>query len=260
MLIIGSTAIKHHFPDFKRSPSDIDFILLKDRDNAKRRERLRADHPDTKVEFLTDPGILKYQQKGYLSPDLLLTLKCSHIFWDVNWDKHMWDIQFLLEKGYKINQKVFDELYAFWNTYHKKLRRSDLDMSAEDFFGNNVIELEIPHDTVHTFLADVPAYTKVLADGAEVQTDVNKFNALSHQEKLDLVIEEVQVMSWERYKTVKWYRGYSIMLKKFIRLHAPMYEVQFIIENWKTLVKCPMNHYELINQKAKEWKLNYKKD
>jgi len=30
-LIIGSTAIKHYFPDFKRKPKDLDIAVLKQR-------------------------------------------------------------------------------------------------------------------------------------------------------------------------------------------------------------------------------------
>lgn len=254
MLVIGSKAIKHWFPDFGREPKDVD-IISKERGST----TWISKGPDMRVEFLDDPGITKYQATGYLRPDLLVTLKASHIFWDINWEKHMWDIQFLLGKGAKIQRDVFFELYDFWNSYHKKNFRSDLDMSAEDFFGNNVLELEIPHDTVHTFLKEEPTYKKVLADGAEVNTDEDKFLSLSHEDKMSLVREEVQVMSWERYKGVKWYIGYSKMLRKFLRMHAPIWQTFFIIENWKELVKCPVDHYKLINEKAEQWKKEFVK-
>jgi hypothetical protein len=251
MLIIGSMAMKHWFDDFNREPKDLDVIVAGKFNKLELRGHLEAEYGVETVEILKDPGILKYQQEGYLKPELLLTLKCSHIFWDINFDKHMYDIQFLLDKGYEINSKIFNELYEFWNEYHRKNNRSNLEQAAESFFGDNILNLEHSHDFIHTLLKDVPTYTKVLKDGAEVEVCENKFDNLSHQERLDLVIEEVQVMSWERFKNVKWYVGYTRMLKKFLREHAPMWEAMFMIRNWKTLVKCPTNHYKLIDEKLK---------
>jgi len=97
MLVIGSSAIKHWYPDFNREPKDVDVISDKRGSSewitTKNNSDMTFSHK--RIEFLDDPGITKYQSKGYLRPDLILTLKCSHIFWDINWDKHMFDIQFL---------------------------------------------------------------------------------------------------------------------------------------------------------------------
>ena len=92
-LIIGSTAMKYHFPDFNREPKDID-IAVEQSDNLK---------STREVEYLENPIIFKYIPEGqeYIDPDMLLTLKMSHLFFNINWDKHMWDVQFLLKKGCK---------------------------------------------------------------------------------------------------------------------------------------------------------------
>ena len=50
-LIIGSVAIKHYFPDFKRKPKDIDIAVLE----PKKREG--------STEYLVNPVILKYSNR-----------------------------------------------------------------------------------------------------------------------------------------------------------------------------------------------------
>lgn len=237
MKIIGSTAIKHWFPDFKREPKDLD-IIVNDNLNVK----------ITGVEFLYNPII---ESKGieieYLSPDELLTLKVSHIFWDIFWDKHMFDIQFLLSKGCKIQKDLFYSLYEFWESYHSKLVRSNLKMNANDFF-NNAITCKYDHDFLHTLINPIPVYTKILEDNEEVLVSEKKFNLLSFEEKCDLVREEVMIMSWERYYTLNYKSAYLKMLKKFIMSHAPLWEALFIIENYVILHKPQYNYFKTIEQ------------
>lgn len=228
-LIIGSTAIRHYFPDFNRNPKDIDVAVLKDKPREGNKE------------FLVNPVILKYQESGYLEPNLLLSLKISHLFWDINWDKHLYDVQFLLSKGCKYDLGLIQELRIFWNSYLPKVRRSRLEMNKEDFFTNNVNEDVEQHDYLHTLLADIPAYTKILKEGCEVELDENKWHALSFEEKCDVVFEETSVMAFERYKTVDYRVAYKRQLKDNIIKHFPLYIAVFSIENYKNLEKPKFN-------------------
>jgi len=52
MIIIGSSAIKHHYPDFNREPKDIDVV----------KTSLNEELPlfDKRVEILTNPVLVKY--------------------------------------------------------------------------------------------------------------------------------------------------------------------------------------------------------
>lgn len=64
MIIIGSTAIKHWFPDFPREPKDVDYATNGDKVVSTR-----------EIEYLPNPVILKYTRGGrYLEPDLLLNV------------------------------------------------------------------------------------------------------------------------------------------------------------------------------------------
>lgn len=79
-LIIGSEALKHHFPsDYPREPKDLDIVV----------ESLEGLEKKKGVEYLENPIILNYQSSGYIQPALLLTLKMSHMFWDFRWKKHI---------------------------------------------------------------------------------------------------------------------------------------------------------------------------
>lgn len=249
MLIIGSTAIKYHFPDFKREPKDIDVL------------RTKFKHPiilDTifnvnkKIEYLENSILSeKYRVGNYISKDDLCTLKASHLFWDINWDKHMFDLQFLLSKGCIIDKVLWFKLYKYWNEVHSKNKRSDLKMSKEDFFNNAVNYNSGEHDETHKLINPVPIYTKVLKDNSEVELDENKFHKLSFGDKLEFVREEIYVMANERYSGLGYKRAYNKMLKKFIISHAPIFSVIFILENYIELQSCKINFIEIIKNGRK---------
>jgi hypothetical protein len=245
MIIIGSTAIKYHFPDFKREPKDLDIAIrsLKEKPSV---TQFRANP----VEYLLNPILydakhLKHQG-NYLSKDGLLTLKMSHLFWDTNWDKHMFDVQFLLEKGCQMDETLFFELVEFWKDYLPKIKRSNLVMSKEDFFTNAINYDEHEHDSLHTLINPSPMYLKLLKDGYEVELDENKFHMLSFEEKLEVVREETYVMAYERYKKIHYIPAFKRMLDKFIMKHAPIYIAIFAILNYKELLKPKFNYIKQI--------------
>ena len=255
MIIIGSTAIKYWFTDFNREPKDFDIILYEDEPLSKEFES-----NGYKVETLLNPILLQFckqdlsQVSPYLNPNSLYTLKMSHMFWNLNWDKHMFDIQFLRKKGCQLNIDLFTDLYQYWNEFHGKNKRSDLKMTSDDFF-NNVLDYPILHDDMHQILVQheyfenkVPTYTKILKDNCEVEVCETKFNQLSHTEKCNLVIEEVMIMAEERYNTFPYRIAYGKMLMKFVISHAPIWEAIFIIENYIELHKCPFNFNKFFNK------------
>lgn len=227
MILIGSGAIKHWFPDFPREPKDLDYIGRGKNGNG--------------VEY-HDNDVFKYYGHSIMLPDDLYTLKMSHLFWNINWDKHMFDVQFLRNRGCKLKLDLFHLLYNYWNQVHGKNKRSDLKMSAEDFF-DNAVKCDYRHDDLHTLLNQTPTYMKVLI--GEVEVGEEKFNNLSFEEKCDLVTEEIMVMAWERYKG-DHRLAYSRMLKKFIISHAPIWEAIFIIENYILLHKPKFNFFKKI--------------
>ena len=250
MIIIGSTAIKKLFPDFPREPKDLDIAI-----ESKKGYNVRN---SKEVEYLVNPVLVNWiWSNGYLrteiNADELLTLKMSHILYDINWDKHMFDIQFLLDKGAKKIEPLYNDLVKFWKEHLPYNKRSDLTLEKEEFFDNNINNnSEYEHDFIHTLLNPTPLYTKVLMDGKSVELDPDKFDALTHEEKIWFIKEEVMVMAWERFKRAPYPIAYALMLKKFIRQHIPLFALDFAIYNYKELIKLPHNYIKQINDELQK--------
>jgi hypothetical protein len=252
-MIIGSSAIRYWFPEFNREPKDVDII----------KDMYTFDYKSEKrVEWLENSFLKNYYTKPItiIPPDDLLSLKISHLFWDLpnnSWEKHIYDVNFLLEKGCKLNHSLFWKLYYYWETVHGKRKTSDLNMSAKEFF-NNVISYDMKHDDVHELLVthpyfknNPPTYKKILKDGSEVDVCMDKFNYLSEIEKFNVVFEEVAVMSLENRfpKELHWKAKYQRMLKKFILNHCKIEEGLWIIQNHKNLLtNIPFNYEDYINK------------
>jgi|SRR5690606_3861230 len=259
-MLIGSNAIKYHFPEFPRNPKDYDIVAFDEYDKLDL-IRIHKGTPNAKIEVLINPIILNYYKEKMGSPpgicgkDELYTLKMSHLFWDINWEKHEWDATWLRERGCTLIYPLFHKLYKYWNEVHGQNKRSDLKMSASEFF-NNALECEYDHDWLHTLLKPVPTFNKVLKDGEEVEVDEDKFHSLSEAEKEDLVREEVEVMAFERFSNLNFRMAYGIMLKKFIISHAPLWEAIWILENYKKLSRARHNFIKILNEKINEQRNN----
>lgn len=234
MILIGSSAIKYYYPDFPREPKDKDYAV-----NDKSLKSTKE------VEYLYNPVLLEFlDTKDLICPlNVLYTLKMSHMFWDINWEKHLYDIQWLKEKGCIVIPELFYELYEFWNEYHSKNKRSDLKMTSSEFF-NNALKCEFDHDWLHTLINPNPTFNKVLI--GEVEVCEEKFNQLTFKEKCDLVQEEVYVMAWERMPKMDYRFSYEKMMKKFIISHAPLWEAIFILDNYKYLYKPKINFKKIL--------------
>lgn len=248
MILIGSKRLKQLYPEFNREPKDEDWVVG---DNSLKGSKA--------VEFLYNPVLIKYCEDNNLKEvngDILYTLKLSHtVGWRLennSWDKHVWDITFLKDQGCNIIWSLFYDLHKFWESIHGVNKRSDLDMSAEEFF-DNALENGHKHDYYHTLLNPIPTYLKVLEDGHEVLVSEKKFNNLSFEDKCNLVYEEVMCMSAERYKGLGYRFRYGRMLNKFILNHAPLWEAIFILENYKILSRAPYNFMEKINSQLREF-------
>jgi hypothetical protein len=246
-VVIGSAAMAYHFDEYSRNPKDIDIAVPNEYIAKITREVYSEDSRCNKVEVLVNPIITREADDVILNPDLLLTLKMSHIFWDIDWDKHMFDIQFLLSKGAKYNTELFYELYEYWNEHHGKNKRSDLKMSAADFFDNALKEFD--HDHLHTLINPTPTYLSMLAENAEVEIDEEKFKAASDEDKENLVREEISVMAFERFRKLGYKRANLRMLKKYIISHVPMFAAPFVIENYIKLLKPKYDFVKAIEEK-----------
>lgn len=207
--LIGSQAMKMHFPDAREPGPDWDWHgpQLPDGfpwDTSERHdvfidERLGA--------WNWSGGV--YGWDSIATPDELYTMKISHGYWDINgtWDKHAADIVFLQRKGCKLIPELHDILKGIWSDRYRKNPIS-LDKTADEFF-NDRVQKKYVHDTVHESVAyrDHPWYVDILKDGSEVLTDNAKFWALPLESQLELVREELYVIALERVLIPKDYKA-----------------------------------------------------
>lgn len=189
MVLIGSQAIKYHFPDFNRVPLDWDYVVT---------EKLKNEYNTPRIEFHINPIFDNYPDL-IINPNDLYTLKLSHtVIRDINFNKHVYDIQFLRKKGCVLNYDLFYKLYDYW--------------------------LNVIND-----------------DNVSLKRPIGDFLELSHEEKCNLVREEIYSMTLQKYPDIDYRVGYSRMLKDYILYHTPLEISLFIIENFIELHKPKFN-------------------
>jgi hypothetical protein len=236
-ILIGSSAIKHWYPDFPREPNDTDYAISSD-ENYK---------SNINVEYLVNDILMQVVNKPILEPQILCTLKASHLFWDTNWDKHMFDFQWLQDKGNTIDEKLFWKLVNYWDEVLPKIRRSNLTMSKEDFFTNAINKDTDEHDFLHTLINPIPMYTKLLKENSEVELDENKWCKLGLEDKFKVIREETYVMAYERYfGKLHYAHGYYRQLRDNIIKHFPRYIGLEAIKNFKLLIRPEFDYYKKI--------------
>lgn len=210
VIIIGSKALEYYGIYPNREPKDTDLILEKEMSLPHGSEAI--------VDNTLFNIIFKYCNQNsvtqYLEPDLMLTLKLSHINHNLknnSWGKHCHDIKLLYGLGYSLNQELLDELYTYWNNFYKDKDHIKLNKSSNDFFKADYNQ---NHDKLHTYFAyeDEPMYKKFLRDGSDVAVDKNKWNSLSLEQQYNAVLEESMVLAYERNLPLTY--GFKHLLTK----------------------------------------------
>lgn len=242
-VLIGGKALAKVIPAWNYN--DIDYAVDK---------RCKSQNPA--IDYLYNPIITdRYDDGDTISMVDLYTLKMSHLLgWDINTDKHLYHLDIISGGFIQYDEELLHKLYQFWITEHGPNKRSNLNMTSSEFFSNKV-GYHIPHDDLHEMLIKhpyfegqtKPTYTKILEDNQEVLVSEEKFLDLSFDEKVNLVKEEVMVMAMERNYHHNYQANYNIMLKKFFRSHAPLWEAIFILDNYEHM-KCPFNYKKHLEQ------------
>jgi len=246
--IIGSTALKKHFPGF-REPKDLDFLSSEDTEFSS------IKNENGIVEII--PAPTWWNHKEYASPEEILTLKSSHIFWTIrSRKKHIADIEFLLNKGYTIDKNMFFGLFDHWTSIYGERSQSDQDKSQEDFF-DDYLKREVHHDQVHLWINPDPVYKKILVGDESVNICEEKFMSLTDEEKLNVVREEVYVLSFERQRNVSSTSPgflYRTNLIYFIGNLAPTWLSLFAMNNFLLLNNPKIEYKTIINKQLEKWK------
>lgn len=229
-IVIGSTAIRHHFEDFPREPKDVDVF-------AQDGEPFIEDryfHSKMLGYWYTKPT-------RFATPDELYTIKLSHSFWELpngSWNKHMADLMFLKEKGCQVIEPLYKLLYEIWEEKHGA-KRMDLNQDASDFF-DDAVRRKYNHDSVHYSVAYTPGrplYETVMADGESVKTDMKKVWAMPFGQCVRLFREEVYATALERIVIPANYKvspgfAYHWALRRTITSLTKGRSARFIAENY----------------------------
>ena len=229
-VIIGSAALNERLPKENISPKDIDIIctfdeadLLSKDLNCTMFQPFEKDHwiakdirnifydyhiPNSGSTKLIYDFVLNSKnstiQNGFLLPslDVLYAIKMSHRFKKTNriseFEKTLSHILLMEKNGAKITDDL-KEIYKTrmeetYNYPHPKLNKS-----KSEFFTDDVPYI-YDHDTIHEAVKflDTPMYRYFIIQGQDVLCSKEKFNSLSHQNKLLSVYEEASVLALER--------------------------------------------------------------
>lgn len=236
-MIIGSTAIKHHFPDYPKVPKDLDILLFEDAGlkNSKGKE------------YFVCPEFAFLGNEEYMSPNMLYTLKMSHLNWDINWDKHVRDLHFLRDKGCKLDIDAYNIFYKEWERRHGK-KNVKLTGYNNDFFNNNV-NRTYDHDELHQLLCfyDSPMHNRIRPNKNKPAVSEQLWNNLSHLDKLYCALEEVYVIAVERYSNLPLnYAVYKAARKLAIDMTKGFFH-RFLVDNFDCLVDNVYNRGKLFS-------------
>lgn len=233
-IVIGSRAIKHHFPDFPREPKDYDYFTSLVDDSSIAGD---AFYHEKLVEWFGE------YDNDVATPDELYTIKLSHAFWELpngSWNKHMADLMFLKGKGCQAVEPLYKLLYDIWTDKHGS-KKMDLTKEADNFFAD-AVQRKYDHDSLHYSVAYTPGkpmYELALKDGHSVDMDMKKVWSWSFEDQVKLFREEVYATALERIVVPRNYRvspglAYHWALRRTITSLTKGTSARFIAENYDT--------------------------
>lgn len=172
--------------------SNCEFEIIQEHKSSGLLNKIVRNSPDT---IETSFGLVP-------SLDMLFTIKASHKY--LKNSPHFWktltDYHILKHSGAKIRE----EYQAFFKMREKETytySHPKLNQNKDGFFADDNIKYVYDHDTIHQSVAmfdGIPAYTRYMKDGEEVQCDKAKFFACPREIQLAGVVEEAAVLAIER--------------------------------------------------------------
>ncbi len=233
MLIIGSTAMKHWFPEV-REPKDRDCF------SPEQHQGWEVFWDDRLTEYWPWPW-MDVRPYRYATLHELYTIKVSHSSWELkngSWEKHIEDAAFLKRKGAVLLPDLYKLLYSIWEDVHGK-KKMDLSKEADEFF-KDAVKRQYDHDSIHETVAhyDRPLYTRILKDGHSVDIDPKKMWALPFEDQVKLFREEIAATALERLVIPNNYnfspgRAWRWALRRTITSLTKGKSSLFLIENYE---------------------------
>jgi hypothetical protein len=255
-LIIGSTAMHHHFPAEFRKPKDFDYFGPAT-DVSRMNEMAEYWNLDVKDRFWHDSlegSVL--DRDGHATLDELYTIKISHAQWDLkngSWGKHIADIIWMKNHGAQFNLDLHNLLYKIWIEVHGA-KKMNLAQAAGNFFADAVVRI-YDHDSIHDSVAynDHPLYEAILKDGESVDIDPDKMWSMDYETQVKLFREEIAATALERWMIPTNYKfspgkAYSLALRKTCTSLTKGKSARFILLNIEDFIK-PHEYMKIHNAK-----------
>lgn len=245
MIVVGSVAAE--FWGINRNPpKDLD-IWLSSEEKESGDFSGREDLSVIPLEILTKIPT----PDGVVSADALYTIKCSHLAWDIHWEKTKRDILYMEHKGCVLLPALYTALKKYWEGVHGDKSFLSLSKTKEDFFDDHVTYL-YDHDYLHELVSHphAPMYKSCLKGGEKVLTDKVKFDKLCFRDKVRLFREEITVIACERWllnpknkEGLCWILAYKAALKKTIISLTKGWASDFIIHNLKHFIRPDFTYF-----------------
>lgn len=197
--------------------------------------------------------------EGFIHPNDLYTLKCSHLQWDIKWEKTKRDILLYKSKGCTLNNTLYKMLVQHWIKEHGDKSFLSLAKDKEGFFQDNV-KYVYDHDYLHEVCAEglglsEPTYKKCLKDGEQVLIDNSKFANLPIEGQVSMFRQEIAVIAFERWiihGKISWFKAHSMSLKKTITNLTKNSSSDFLVKNLEMFVKPDYTYYSNLLELTKE--------
>lgn len=232
-ILIGSKAAKQWLPNFPREPVDIDYITDEEAEQYKGFKLIQD-----KMRFLGN--LPENRQELVAPPEILYTLKISHVYYDIWWDKTIYDIVWYKEQGFEVDEELLKVLAKDWEKKYGA-KKINTNISNEEFFMDNV-KREYVHDNIHKAVAfyDEPLYRKVKKDLSKAALSKELFDNLDFKDKIKLCLEEINVVSLERFLIPKKFRMHPktaryMACKQLITSMSKGWFPRFIVDNFREL-------------------------
>ena len=236
-MLVGSRALQYHTGSFQRPGRvpDYDIWLPEGSEEV-------VSYPTKNVELSYMPiNIMNaFSETSRLTqnvdPNDVMTIKMSHLPWDIKWKKHMCDYLVLKSMGCIVNQPLLDLLRDHWKNIHGTKTHLSLYRTKDKFFDDFVTK-KYDHDYLHELVAhpNPPVYTYCLKDGEQVAIDKSKFDSLPRNQQIKMFREEINVIAIERWMLngadIPFIHAYNRAFHKTVTALTKGWASEFLIEN-----------------------------
>ena len=226
-ILVGSCAT-HFWIDSFRMGKDIDWWSLEQVEDSD-----CSIMPIEILEAMEDGS----KMGGVATLNDLLTIKLSHMPYDIFWRKHVNDYLVIKQGGATINQELYVKLQEYWKEKHNNKPHLNLYRTKDAFF-DDFVEKQHDHDRLHELVAfpNKPMYTTCLRDGQEVMIDRNKFLSLPFVSQVKMFREEVNVIAFERWVIpskgrISYLQAYHKAVHKTVTALTKGWACTFMCEN-----------------------------